>query len=72
MNANLEVCIMTRLSYSQRLTQAVKFREKAECLPDSNQLLEVADIQCVAKETVIVEIIYCVNVIYPHSLSVCS
>lgn len=62
--------IMTR-SYSQRITQAVKFRDKAECLPDIKLLLEVADTQCVIKETAIVEIIYCVNVSYLHFLPVC-
>ena len=62
--------IMTR-SYSQRITQAVKFRDKAECLPDIKLLLEVADTQYVIKETAIVEIIYCVNVSYLHFLPVC-
>ena len=61
---------MTR-SYSQRITHAVKFRDKAERLPDIKLLLEVADTQSMIKETAIVEIIYCVNVSYLHFLPVC-
>lgn len=61
----------TRLIYSQRITQAVKFRDKAECLLDTKLLLEVADMQRVIKEAVIVEIIYCANFSYLHFLPVC-
>lgn len=49
----------------------MKFRDKGECLPDTKLLLEVADMQCVIKETAIVEIIYCVNVSYLHFPPVC-
>ena len=54
-----------------KITQAVKLRDKAGCLPDIKLLVEVADTQYVIKETTIVEIIYCVNVSCLHFLPVC-